>query len=130
MKILKSEFIRYGLIGGMATILDASILFLLTDIVGLFYIVSNIMGFLSGLIFNYLLSIQYVFKVSKYNRKKEFILFALIGVFGLFLNTSLLWFLTDQIGLYYMLSKLLATGLVFVSNYLLRKYMLFEEAHE
>lgn len=130
MKILKSEFFKYAIIGGMATIIDAGLLFILTDLLGVFYIASNVLGFSGGLVFNYRMSIRYVFKNSKYDRKTEFVLYAAIGVFGLFLNTGLLWLLTERFGIYYMISKLLATGFVFVCNYLLRKYLLFKEAHE
>lgn len=130
MKILRSNFFKYAIIGGFATLIDASLLFILTDLLGVFYIVSNVMGFIAGLIFNYQMSIRYVFKISKYDPRTEFLLYTAIGIFGLFLNTGLLWFLTDGIGIYYMLSKMMATGLVFISNYLLRKYLLFKEAHE
>ncbi|WP_317194354.1 GtrA family protein [Bacteroides faecis] len=67
-----------------------------------------------------------MFRSSKIKNKKiEFILFGLIGVIGLGLNNVLLYFFTDLIGLYYMLSKLITAVLVYAWNFLGRRYFLF-----
>lgn len=66
------------------------------------------------------------FRESKIsNRKLEFILFGLIGLIGLGLNNLFIYLLTDLMGLYYMVSKLVTAVLVYLWNFLGRRYFLF-----
>lgn len=120
------QFFRYTLVGGVAFAIDLGLLFLLTEYVHLHYLLSATFSFLIGLFVNYVLSTRWIFRNSKIkNRRTEFILFSLIGVIGLGLNTILLFLFTDLIGLYYMFSKLITAILVYVWNFLGRRYFLF-----
>ena len=96
------QFFRYTLVGGLAFVVDLVLLFVLTEYAHWHYLVSATLSFLAGLLVNYILSTQCIFRSSKIKNKKiEFILFGLIGVIGLGLNNVLLYFFTDLIGLYY-----------------------------
>ena len=76
---------------------------------------------------NYLLSKAWVFKASKFrSRSAEFSLFAGIGIVGLVLNDVILWALTSHLGIYYVLSKLVATAVVFFWNFGARKILVFK----
>lgn len=120
------QFFRYTLVGGLAFVVDLVLLFVLTEYAHWYYLVSATLSFLAGLLVNYILSTQWIFRSSKIKNKKiEFILFGLIGVIGLGLNNVLLYFFTDLIGLYYMLSKLITAVLVYAWNFLGRRYFLF-----
>ena len=120
------QFFRYTLVGGLAFVVDLVLLFVLTEYAHWHYLVSATLSFLVGLLVNYILSTQWIFRSSKIKNKKiEFILFGLIGVIGLGLNNVLLYFFTDLIGLYYMLSKLITAVLVYAWNFLGRRYFLF-----
>ena len=112
------QFFRYTLVGGLAFVVDLVLLFVLTEYAHWHYLVSATLSFLAGLLVNYILSTQWIFRSSKIKNKKiEFILFGLIGVIGLGLNNVLLYFFTDLIGLYYMLSKLITAVLVYAWNF-------------
>lgn len=120
------QFIRYTLVGGVAFVVDFGLLFALTECMHLHYLLSATLSFIMGLFVNYLISTYWVFKNSKVkNRKVEFILFGLIGVVGLGLNNILMYLFTDLVGLFYMYSKLLAAILVYMWNFLGRRYFLF-----
>ena len=79
------QFFRYAFIGGIATIIDWSTLFILTDIVSIHYLFSACFSFLAGLIVNFLLSKLMVFKAeeAKVNGVLEFVAYAIIGAVGL-----------------------------------------------
>ena len=116
------QFFRYTLVGGLAFVVDLVLLFVLTEYAHWHYLVSATLSFLAGLLVNYILSTQWIFRSSKIKNKKiEFILFGLIGVIGLGLNNVLLYFFTDLIGLYYMLSKLITAVLVYAWFFLMLK---------
>lgn len=125
------QFFRYGIVGGLAFVVDFGLLWILTEYAGLHYLLSATVGFIAGLIVNYLISVRWVFTASAAQRaaspglrRIEFICYALIGVVGLGLNSLILWLSTDVLGIYYLGSKLISTVLVFIWNFLARRVLM------
>jgi len=116
------QFLMYGIVGGIAAVVNIGMLYVFTDFFGLHYIFSNILAFTLGLITNYFLSVRYVFsKERKKDRKIEFIVHVSIGIIGLCLDTLLVYLFTDKVNLYYMTSKIISTAIVFGYNFIARK---------
>ncbi len=120
------QLFRYLFVGGFAFVVDFGLLFLLTDGLSLYYILSATISFIAGLVVNYLLSTRWIFRQSKLkNKAAEFIVFALIGVVGLLFNNVLLYLFTEFAHFHYLISKLLTTALVMLWNFFGRKLILF-----
>ena len=120
------QFGRYLVVGGVAFAVDFATLAVLTEAVGLHYLVSAGIAFLAGLGVNYVLSRAWVFGESRVkNAAAEFSLFALIGMVGLALNEAIIWTVSAVAGRSYLLGKLASTGLVLIWNFGARKYFLF-----
>ncbi len=120
------QFLRYLIVGIVAFGVDFLTLYVMTDIVHVHYLISNVFGFIFGLASNYALSVKWVFANRKMeDRRKEFIAFSVIGVIGLLLNQLVMWSLTDLAALYYLYSKIVATGIVFFWNFFARRYIVF-----
>lgn len=118
------QFFRYIFVGGIAAVVNIGMLYVFTDIIKMHYIISNILSFILGLIVNYLLSKKFVFQEeTNINLTTEFIIYAVIGVIGLGIDTLLLWLFTDITKLYYMISKLISTAIVFIWNFGARKIL-------
>ena len=99
-------------------------LFIFTHFLKLYYLISNILSFVLGLIVNYVLSKKFVFQEeTNISKTKEFIIYAIIGVIGLGLDTLFVWLFTDITKMYYMLSKLISTAMVFIWNFGARKVL-------
>ena len=121
------QLIRYTIVGGLAFAIDFGLLFILTEYIGLFYVLSATLSFIAGLLVNYFISRIWIFKSVIKNIKIEFTLFALIGVIGLGLNDLLIWIFTEKFHLHYMFSKLVTAVLVYLWNFFGRKYFLFNK---
>ena len=82
------------------------------------------------LIVNFLLSKWLVFQVEKARTGAggEFLGYALIGAVGLFLTMGLVHAMTEWMGLYFMLSKIIATLIVLAWNFAARKLLLYHKA--
>ncbi len=120
------QLFRYTFVGGFAFIIDFSLLFFLTEFVGIHYLISAAIALTAGLIINYFLSIHWVFDKRKMvNKSVEFTLFAVIGIIGLGLNELFIWVFTEFAGLYYLLSKIISTAIVYLWNFFARKFTLF-----
>ena len=120
------QLFRYTFVGGVAFLCDFGALYALTEFAGLYYLISATLSFLLGLSVNYALSVFWVFnRHALRSRWVEFGIFAAVGLVGLGLNALIMWLLTDLVGMYYLLSKVGSTILVFLWNFAVRKASLF-----
>ncbi len=120
------QMIRYSVSGGLAFMVDVALLVMLTEMAGLNYLLSAVIGFIAGLITVYYLSSKWVFSTRAYaSRKKEFLVFSLIGFVGLGFNELFLWIFTEYGHFFYLISKVFATVLVYLWNFLARKYIVY-----
>lgn len=118
------QFIRYFFVGGVAAVVNIGMLYVFTDLCHIYYLVSNVISFILGLIVNYILSKKLVFQdETTISKTKEFLIYAIIGVVGLGIDTLLIGLFTSVMNIYYMLSKILSTMIVFVWNFGARKVL-------
>ncbi len=138
-----AQFIRYVFVGGGATFVQWGLLVLLKESIELDANISNAVGFVGGLAFNYIISTLWVFDNSLVdNRVVEFIAFAFIGIVGLGINQVMIWLFDKALsdsklfgGLipadkYYLVGQVLATGIAFFWNFFARKYLLYNKREE
>ncbi|MFK7931245.1 MAG: GtrA family protein [Myxococcota bacterium] len=123
---LWTQLARYVVVGGLAFVVDFGAMIALTELAGIPYLGSAAIAFLLGLITNYVLSIGWVFNRRAVDKPwAEFALFTTIGVFGLVFNEGILWALTGGLGVWYPVSKIVSTAVVFGWNFTARKVLLF-----
>ena len=138
-----AQFIRYVFVGGGATVVQWGILVLLKEAFGINANLANAVGFVGGLVFNYIISSIWVFDTSSVkNKAAEFSAFALIGVVGLLINQGLIWLFDKALtgkdlfggiipqNKYYLVGQVIATGLAFFWNFFARKYLLYNTTEE
>ena len=118
------QFFKYLVCGGMATLSDLIVLFVLSNIFHVNHLIAAAFGFLIGVITNYSLNVALVFE-SKGKVKKEFSLFAIIGIGGLLWTELILWLLVNNIGINLMIAKIIAVILVLNWNFFMRKKFVF-----
>jgi putative flippase GtrA len=122
------QLFRFTFASVFAFSADFGTLFILTEYFKIYYLVSAGIAFLFGLLIKYLLSVIWVFEIRVVkNRFLEFLFFALIGLVGLGLNLFFIWIFTDILHVYYLLSKVFSTFIVFFWNFFARKVTLFSK---
>ena len=124
MKKLFEQIIKFGLVGFLCFFIDYGIMVFLTEIVNINYLISSGISFTVSVIVNYILSLTFVFDTKKGNKIKEFVIFLILSVIGLGINQVLMWFCVDILGIFYMISKIGATAVVMVYNFITRKLIL------
>lgn len=123
------QFFRYLFVGGFAFLVDFFLLYFFSDVCGIYYLVSAALSFIISLIVNYLISVYWVFNKNKIDNKLvEFGVFSLIGVVGLIFTEVILYLCTDVFGIYYLVSKIIATAIVMFWNFLARRFMFYGES--
>lgn len=135
MKKFALEFGRYFIVGGLAFIADFGVMtackeWLFSTIpYGLYYAVT--LGFIVGLIVNYFLSIRFVFESAKTKGTGKsvqgFLGFLVIAIVGLLLTQLIMFLGVETFRFHYTLVKIFATGVVFVYNFLAKKFIIFSK---
>ena len=146
MKKLMEQIIKFGFVGVLCFLIDFAIT------IGLYHILINVttkmiatgvggfFGFTISVVVNYILSMKFVFERKEdMSRKKEFVIFLILSLIGLGLNEVLL--LACSAGyeasdflkifhdtLWFAISKIFATAVVMVYNFISRKIFLEKKA--
>lgn len=125
MKELLNQIFKFIIVGGIATIIDWLIFFILNTILNINPLIANIFSFSISLIYNYIASVKWVFNVSKKkNKKRIFMEFIILSVVGLLISEFLIWLLVDKLSINSMISKIISTAIVMVFNFITRKIFL------
>ncbi len=132
------QFFRYLFVGGIATVVDWLLSFgaerLFATVTSLdpqvVYILATTVGFSGGLVTNFLLSRAFVFATQQARAKTkggEFLGHFTVGALGLGMSYLIVWAGTSFILDNYMLFRIIATVVVFVWNYLARKFFVYKK---
>lgn len=147
MKKLITQFVKFGMVGGLCFVIDYAVGIALLNLIMVFSseayfetasVVGSAGGFIVSVIVNYILSFKYVFKRKEsLDKRVEFIVFLVLSVIGLLLNSLIIWlgvgpiynssgFLREHVGynLMYTGAKIAATAVVMVYNFVTRKIFL------
>ena len=125
-KNTRVKLFRYYFVALAAFAVDFGGLIALHQLLDMHYLLAETISFCGGVVVNYYLSTKWIFLNPRVNnKKKEFLGTLLIACIGLGINNLILWTLTSIVGIYYIVSKLIATGIVFFWNFFARKKALY-----
>lgn len=132
------EFLRYAVVGGVSFVVDAGLMTLCKE---LFFkqdptagqmALCVAVGFVAGLLTNYLLSSLFVFRSEEQRDRsrdpKAFFIYAAVGLIGFGLTELGMWIGTGLVGLdgfWYVLVKCFVAGVVLIWNYVGRKIFVY-----
>lgn len=119
------QIIRFAFVGGSAFVIDYGIMIFLTEVIGINYLLSSALSFCVSVICNYILSIKWVFNITgERKHTQDLTIFMVLSVIGLGINQFIMWIAVDKLGVFYMISKIGATAIVMVYNFITRKIFL------
>ncbi len=124
-QILK-QFIRYLIVGSSSFILDISLLYLLTEIVGLRPTFSLVFSQIIVIIYNFSLNRFWTFK-STGQLNKQMILYLLLVVFNYFLGLLIMYIGNEIFKINYLLIRVVNIALITLWNFLIYKYIIYKD---
>lgn len=130
------QFISYFIVGGVSALVEWISFFLLGRFLNMPYLPATALAFVFSTTTNWFLGRTFTFKNSKLGKKKgkEFVqVFGVSGI-GLLGNLGLMFLFVTVIGMktefLKTLAKIIATGIVFIWNYLARKLWIYRQKPE
>lgn len=119
------QIFKFVIVGGIATIIDWVIYYVLYNYAHLNPLIANILSFSVSVIYNYIASVKWVFDVKKdKNKIRMLVEFLIFSIIGLIITEILLWLGINKLGMNAMIVKIIATAIVMVFNFITRKIFL------
>jgi len=135
------RFLKYAVVGLQISILHWSILFILTEYVGLWYMASTVITSVSTSLFGFMMNSIWTWNKHKVDFKllpkvvnqwrnpiefiklvwqSRFTKYYIVGGLGVLLGWTQVYVYTEYLGLWYMLSSFLGTIVVMTSTFIAR----------
>ena len=112
------EFFKFGAVGSFGALINIAILYLLTEKAGIYYIVSAIFAFAVAMSSNFILNKTWTFKEKiRAQIGKKYLQFGLISISALLVNLFFLYIFTEILGIYYIISQILAISIAMIINF-------------
>jgi glycosyltransferase involved in cell wall biosynthesis/putative flippase GtrA len=120
------QIIRYIISGGTATMADLILLYLFTDVFGIWYLFSAILAFCLSFFVSFFLQKYWTFRDREQEKiYRQMGLYLAVAVTNLGLNTLLMFLLVDILGIWYLLAQVLVISVIAVESFLIYKFLIF-----
>lgn len=120
------HLILYGIIGSSSALLDFLIFTILTEVLGVFYLLANGISVTCGLTNSFFLNRKYNFKVTDKTVKRAIIFFS-VGFSGLLLNSVLLFVFINYASFSSPIAKLLAIAIEVLLQFTVNSLFTFKK---
>lgn len=112
-----THLFRFWVVGTFGYFIDLAITFGLFKLANVHKYISNSLGFISGLTFNFILNRSWTFHSTDPNITMQYIKFASIGVFGLGIVNGIVYYLHTKRDVPFVIAKTLAMFVFFFWNF-------------
>lgn len=130
-----ADKLRFTIVGSINTVIDFSILFTLTTLFNVPKELANFISTFVAFLFSFFANKKYTFKSTSKNLKRQFLLFTIVTLFGLWvIQTIIITAITPvftNLGINkpaaLLISKLIATAASLIWNYTLYSKVVFKK---
>ena len=119
------QFVLYLVVGGIATVVEWILFYILNGVGHIHYMGSTAIAFIVSTFANWMCGRILLFQKTK-NIWKELLEIYVTSIAGLFMNLLIMWLAVETFGIHEMISKMAATGIVFMWNFLVRKFVIYK----
>ncbi len=120
------ELFLYLIVGGIATITEW-VLFFILDKLSVHYTLATIIAYVLSTFVNWFAGRCLVFKDNRQSVLKEIIGIYIASIVGLIMNLIIMLVSVDFFNFNEMSSKIVATAIVFIYNFLVRKFLIYKK---
>lgn len=124
----KIQFMRYFFIGGATTVIDMSLLFVLTHYFGIWYLLSATISYFVGMVIAFYSNKYLTFSNLDKKHSSQFLKFAGVALIGLAINNLIILICVEYFGLWYMFGKFIAVWFSVIWNFCGHKWYSFRQS--
>ena len=119
--------VRFLLVGGTGAVVNLGLFYLLTEKLGYWYLISSVIAVVFSWIVSFTLHKFLTFR--NHNLEQSFnqgLLYLLVGILSLILNSFLLLFLVEYWQSHYFLAQIIVSGLLAGCNFFVYRFLVFK----
>lgn len=121
-----TKIVRFLISGGVATGIDLVLLYVFTDIFGIWYLASSVVAFTFAFLASFSLQKFWTFRDhSREGIQTQAGIYFLIAAANLGLNTLLVYLLVDYVNLHYLIAQIIVSVFVAVENFFVYQRFIF-----
>ena len=120
------KLIRFSIVGVGNTLVNWSI-FIILNVFGVYYIISNIIAYIIATVNSYIWNSSWVFKYGQCLNINTSVKFFILNLVGLTVNTTIMYILVDILNFNKFIALVIASVLVVIMNYTINKLWVFKE---
>lgn len=120
------EFLLYLFVGAISTMIEWIFFYLLNGMLNINYLFATSFAFIFSTFVNWFLGRVLIFKNKSLYLIKEIFKIYAVSLIGLFFNLIIMFLAIEKFNMQSMFAKILATGIVFAWNFLIRKYVIYK----
>ena len=121
-----TKIVRFGLVGLSGILVNMGLLYALTEVAGLYYLVSAAIAIELSIVNNFVWNDVWTFKSARdlrFGRRiQRFLSFQAVSMGGLIINMAVLYVLADIAGVYYLAANLVGIFAGFAWNYVVNRH--------
>jgi len=125
-KELLNRFIKFLVVGGIATLINYGIFYLLFNFLKIQYIVASASGYISGLILGYYVNKFWTYSVDRDSGEKYMFKYLAVYLTSLVGSSLLLKLLVDILSINPLLANIFAIGLSTITNFVGTNFLVFK----
>ena len=126
LRIISSQLVLYAVVGGLAALVEWCSFYILNTLLCIDYLVATPLSFIASTFANWFFGRILLFRKSNQNKAKELIKIYIVSIAGLLMNLVIMYFAIEKFNIREMPAKILATGIVFIWNFLIRKLLIYK----
>lgn len=121
-------YIKFGISGTTATLVDLILLYVLHGVLGAGLILSSSLAFVAAFLVSFYLQKFWTFRNANTEKiPKQLLIYLFVGTTNLVLNALLVHTAVRRFHIYYLLAQLMSTILLSIWSFLMNKFVIFEK---
>jgi putative flippase GtrA len=125
--LTRNIFARYVISGCSAAFSQIGLLYVFTDIAHIWYLYSSALAFIVALCISFSMQKFWTFKNRGTDKMHhQFFKYTLVGLFGIALNSGLMYAFVDLLGIHYLVSQIIVGFIIMFFNFLLYRLLIFK----
>ena len=118
--------VRFIIAGGTSAVIDLTLLYLLNTTLGLYYLLSAVLAFIGAFGISFTLHKFWTFKSHLEETRKQVVMYFATSLFGLSLNTLLMFIFVDFFHIMVLLSQVFVGIIVAFSSFFISRNFVFK----
>jgi len=127
-KAFIKQVLKYAIVGALGTVINLSILYLCTDILNIFYILSEIIAFFISVLPNFLINKIWTFRETMGEKIViKYFEYVIVSLFSLGINLVSLFILVEYFNFWYLFGGIVAIFIGFIFSFIAHNLWTFRK---